>query len=64
MSKGGYGAVAVRWLSLKNEKKKIYGIEKRTKSMNYYKTVKLKSAPQAPYNYILISIDYLNCLVI
>ncbi len=48
MGKGGYGAGAVRWLRLKAERKKIYGIEKRTKSMNYFKTVNQKSVPQAP----------------
>ena len=40
MNKGGDGAV--RWLRLKIKKKKIYRIEKRTKSMNYSKTVNRK----------------------
>jgi hypothetical protein len=40
MGKGGYGAVAVRWLRLKTEKKKIYGVKNPTKSMNNFKTVK------------------------
>jgi hypothetical protein len=48
MGKGGYGVAAVRWLRVKTEKKKIYGIEHRTKSMNYSKTVNRKGAPKAP----------------
>jgi hypothetical protein len=27
MGNGGYGAMAVRWLRLKTERKKIYGVE-------------------------------------
>ena len=44
MGKGDYGEVAVRWLLLKTEKKKIYGVKNRTKLMNYFKTVNLKGA--------------------
>jgi hypothetical protein len=42
--------MAVRWLRLKTEKKKIYGVEYRTKSMNYSKTVNCKGVSQAPHN--------------
>ena len=48
MGKGWNGAVAVRWFGLKTEKKKIYGIENQTKSMNYFKTVNRKGVSQTP----------------
>jgi len=41
--------VAVRWLRLKTVEKIFCGVENRTKSMNYFKTVNRKSVPKAPY---------------
>jgi len=47
MGNGGYRAAAGRWLRLKTKRKKIYGVENRTKAMNYFKTVNRKDVPQA-----------------
>jgi len=40
-------AAAVRWVRMKTEKKKIYGVKNPTKSMNYFKTLNRKGVPQA-----------------
>ena len=58
MGKGGYGVAEVRWICLKTEKNKIYGVENRTKSMKYIRTVKRKGVPKGAFR-----IDRLSILV-